>query len=332
MKIFISHASANEEVILQFASLLESVSSDISVFCSSQEGSVRVGQNFVEVILKELSDSDLFIPVISKEYYDSRFCMIELGIANAYLFDTYRKSLEDYIYPFVLFPVKKSGALSGTPISHLQAGELNNQDSLRNFLDSLVEDKGIRMGANVNRKINSFVFNIDHILLRKYDILHGARPGAYFDDSIYFRERNDVAQCSASAEGITVNFNMNPYERNDARWPNFVSLALCYTDSIDLGRYLDFNIDATFDFKLTSFTNSIKRIVVEFKQVDGNRIIESFIKEVQYGENRISIPLCSMKSNALSHVSEICFVVHPEDVVEAEGMFKISEMRVHFEE
>ena len=331
MKIFISHASSNKDVVSHFAHLLESVSSDIDVFCSSQEGSVRIGGDFVEAIIEELSDSDLFIPVISQEYYDSRFCMIELGIASAYLFDKYRKNGEDYIFPFVLFPIKKNGALSGTPISNLQAGELNNPGSLRSFFDNLVEDKGIRLGEKVNRKLASFAFNVDQITLKTHDILREARPNTYFDDSIYYRERSDVAQCSVSNGDITVNFNMNPYEQQNAKWPNFVSLALRYIDPINLGRYLDFNDDATFDFVLTSFTNSIKKITVEFKYSDGNRILESFHQNIQYGENKISIPLSAMKSDALTHISEICFVIHPEDVVEAEGMFKISNIRVKFE-
>ena len=42
----------------------------------------------------------------------------------------------------------------------------------------------------------------------------------------------------------------------------------------------------------------------------------------------MSIPLERMRSKALSDISEVCFVIHPEDVVEDEGMFKISMIEV----
>lgn len=57
MKIFISHASKNKETIFE-----------------------------------ELNTSDLFIPVLSKEYYESKFCMIELGVAYSYMYTAYKNA------------------------------------------------------------------------------------------------------------------------------------------------------------------------------------------------------------------------------------------------
>ena len=73
MRIFISHATKNREVVLRFAEFLERVSSEVEVFCSSEKGSIPVGKNFVQTIFDELNNSDLFIPMISKEYYESKF-------------------------------------------------------------------------------------------------------------------------------------------------------------------------------------------------------------------------------------------------------------------
>lgn len=91
MRIFISHATKNKEVVLKFAEFLESVSSEIEVFCSSENGSIKVGKDFIKTIFEELNSSALFIPVLSKEYYESRFCMIELGVAYSYFFQQVRK-------------------------------------------------------------------------------------------------------------------------------------------------------------------------------------------------------------------------------------------------
>ena len=95
MRIFISHATKNREIVLRFAEFLENASSDKIVFCSSEDGSIKVGENFIETIFNELNNSDLFVPVISKEYYESKFCMIELGVAYSYLYNQYNKKGED---------------------------------------------------------------------------------------------------------------------------------------------------------------------------------------------------------------------------------------------
>lgn len=78
----------------------------------------------------------------------------------------------------------------------------------------------------------------------------------------------------------------------------------------------------------TSFTNSLKRIYIEFKYSDNNRILETFEFAVSYGENAFCIPLEKMRSKALENISEICFVIHPDDIVEDEGMYKISGIEI----
>lgn len=122
---------------------------------------------------------------------------------------------------------------------------------------------------------------------------------------------------------------MNPYEKTDVRYPKFISMVLRYVDKLDLSRYLNMNAQAEFVFELMNFTNSLKRIFVEFKYSDNNQILETFEFPVQYGENKLNISLEKMKSTALSNISEICFVIHPDDVEEEEGMFKISGIQIH---
>ena len=41
MRLFISHASDNQDVVLKFASFLESISSEIEVICTSDKGSIQ---------------------------------------------------------------------------------------------------------------------------------------------------------------------------------------------------------------------------------------------------------------------------------------------------
>lgn len=327
MRIFISHASKNREVVLKFAEFLEMLNSNIEVFCSSEKGSIKVGKNFIETIFKELDQSDIFIPVISQEYYDSKFCMIELGVAYSYLYNRYSKNGEDYIFPFSLYPIKKDYALSGTPLANLQTGDLCDESDIHSFLEYLSSEKGLSI-SGWNCKLHSLKFELDQIVLKKQDILALAKTNTFFDDSIEFNHRGDIANYSISDNTVVVNYNMNPYEKHDVKRPNFISFVLGYVDKLDIGHYLDFNDSSQFKFTITSFTNSLKRIFVEFKYSDNNRILETFEFPIVYGENQLSIPIEKMKSNALSAISEICFVIHPDDVVEDEGMYKISNMNI----
>lgn len=327
MRIFISHATKNKEVVLKFAEFLESVSSEIEVFCSSENGSIKVGKDFIKTIFEELNSSVLFIPVLSKEYYESRFCMIELGVAYSYFFNKYEKEGEEYIMPFALHPVTRGQALSGTPMANIQTGEMNDEDDIKSLLEYLSAEKGVHIGAGVNRKLHSFKAELDQIFLTKQNIVELAKIGTYFDDSIDFKRKEDVVSYSVKDNAIIVNYNVNPYEKMEVKKPNFISMVLKYVDTIDLGRYLDFNDAAEFTFVLTSFTNSLMRIYVEFKYT-GQSVLETFKLPVVYGENKLSIPLKEMRSKALTQIKEICFVVHPEDVVEEEGMFQIGEIRI----
>lgn len=328
MRIFISHATKNREAVLKFAEFLETVSSDIEVFCSSENGSIKVGKNFVETIFNELNNSDLFVPIISREYYESKFCMIELGVAYSYLYNQHNKRGEDYIFPFALYPVQKGQALSGTPLANIQTGSINDTNDIHSFLEYLSSDKKVKTGSGINRKLHEFKYDMDQILLKNQNIIELAKVNAYFDDSIEFKYHQDIVSTSITENTIVVNYNMNPYEKKDVMCPNFISIVLSYVDKLDLGRYLDFNDTFELQFVITSFTNSLKRVFVEFKHSDSNRILDTFEFPITYGENKLHIPLEKMKSNALSNISEICFVIHPDDVVENEGMYKISEVEI----
>ena len=66
MRIFISHSIKNEKIVLKFAEFLESINSEIEVFCSSERGSIGTGKNFVKTIFDELDACDLFIPVLRR--------------------------------------------------------------------------------------------------------------------------------------------------------------------------------------------------------------------------------------------------------------------------
>lgn len=329
MRIFLSHSIRNEEIVLKFAEFLESVSPQIEVFCTSEKGNIGLGKNFIEVIFDNLNTCDVFIPVLSEEYYQSRFCMIELGVAYSYLYNKYAAKGEEYILPMALYPVQKGQALSGTPMTMIQTGELNDENDIKELLQYLSEEKGVHIGAGTNRKIHTFKTEIDQMILKDQDIFELAQTVSCFkEEDVVFKKYEDIVKHSVNDHTMVVNFNMNPYDLDDAKYPNFISAVLKYVDTINLGRYLDFSDVAEFQFVLTNFTNSLKNIDVEFKFSDNNRILKKYPCPVEYGENKISIPLKDMRSNALREITEICFVIHPEDVIEKEGMFQIGDVKV----
>lgn len=328
MRIFISHASKNGEIVLKFAELLEKVSCEIEVFCSFERGTIGAGQNFVEKIFDELNNSDLFIPIISREYFESKFCMIELGVAFSYLYNRYKNEGENYIFPFALYPIQKGQALSGTPIANLQVGSINEKEDIHSFLECLSNDKGIYIGSGINQKIHSFIYEVEQVVMKTQNVIETAKIKTFFDNSIEFRNPGDVVSNSIAENMIVVNYNMNPYDRDSLKKPNFISLVLKYVDKFDLRKYLNFNNQAEFVFTVNDFSDSLKRIFVEFKYSDSNVILDTFEFPIEYGENKLKIPLERMDSKALSNISEICFVIHPGDVKEEEGMFKVGEIMI----
>lgn len=101
-----------------------------------------------------------------------------------------------------------------------------------------------------------------------------------------------------------------------------------YADKLNIKHYLDFKDTAELSFILNNATNSLEKIPVEFKHSDNIEVLDTFKFSVEHGENKFSIPLKKMKSKALANISEICFVMHPEDLVAEECMFKLSEIKI----
>ena len=80
-KIFISHSTKNKEVadmLSDFLILLKVLNEDI--FCSSRLGN-GVDKIISDEVKKEIQKSSVFFLILSKEYYESAYCLNEAGIA-----------------------------------------------------------------------------------------------------------------------------------------------------------------------------------------------------------------------------------------------------------
>lgn len=328
MKIFVSHATRNKDIVLKFAEFLESINSNIEVFCSSEKGSIIGGSNFVDKIFRELDDSDLFIPVLSSEYYESKFCMIELGVAYSYLCNKYERRGSFYIAPFALYPLKRGEALSGTPISAMQVMQMEEKEDVKAFLEYLKREQQVHVGAGMNKKLDDFETEIAGIYLEKQNMLKAARIEAYFDDRADYEQRKDIVDYILQDQKINIQYNQKPLENSNSRIPNFIGLAMKYADGIDIGVYLKYNENAKFEFCVYDEAKALKSICIEFKYGDVLSKLGTFVEELEGKETLVSIPLKQMESKALNKISEICFVIWKEDIQKTKGRFTIDNIRI----
>lgn len=320
MKIFISHSTKDWDIVARLSSFLESLSDNIEVFCSSDSGAIPTGNDFIQTITTELETCDAFLPLISDHYFKSKFCMIELGFAYSQLHKLDNEERQRYIYPFCIPPLG-SNALQGTPLGNIEAAQIDSVEGFRSILENTQDFQSGR-----NRRIHSFVESIRSLLLARKDFFADASIDVFCSDNVDFKDKYDYVSFSRMESETTFNFNLDPYECGGAR-PNFVSLVYGFIDQIDLAQVLAVNENSSVDFEIRSFTNSLSKIDVEFKFSDNNRILKVLHLPIHYGRNSFSVPLAEMRSNALKQVSEICFVIHPGDTVENEGMIKISNLR-----
>lgn len=326
MKIFISHANKDEKLALALAAFLESIDASVEVFCTSQAGSIKVGRDYVSSITKELNMCDAFIPLLSPNYYESRFCMIELGFAYAILFSKYDDEY-NYIFPLATYPIKKAEALINTPLAQLQVASIIDIEDIRSYVESLIDEKNIKFGSGLNKKINAFVHDIKKCVFERIDVMAKAKvmvcksaeaPG---EDSDYMKYSIMPEQ-----NGYTINFKAKPTGTNS--YPNFLSFVIKYVDKLNLYETANYFENSKLKICINNDTNSIRRIDIQIKYSDNNNILNSYSTILYDGINNIAIPLQEIKSEALKNVSEICFVIKPSSYIEAEGMMQVFDIRV----
>ena len=84
-KIFISHASKDLEIVNYFVDQVLRLGLGISneqIFCTSLEGmGIRTGKEFREEIKNKITDSELVLIMLSKNYKESEICLNEMGAA-----------------------------------------------------------------------------------------------------------------------------------------------------------------------------------------------------------------------------------------------------------
>ncbi len=322
MKIFISHSSKDKNMANALSNFLESIEPSVEVFCSSQIGSIKVGQNFVKTITNALNNCDAFIPLLSPNYYNSRFCMVELGFAYSVLVHNHADD-DNYIFPVAIPPIRKGDALMGTPLAQLQVLSIHTVEDLRVYLESIFEKSNLVLKSGINRKISEFVYEVKEYIFEQYNINNCAQQLVCKSQDVS-GEDSDYLKYSVmpDANGYTVNFRAKPFT-SSTTYPDFLSFVYQYVDKVDLYEPAALFEDSCLKVCINNFTNSITKIDIEIKYSNNNLILTRQTIALTDGENKVTIPLSEIKREALRIVSEICFVIKPSAYIEDEGMLQI---------
>lgn len=155
-KVFISHSFENKELAEYFVEFLQlgmGVQKQ-DIFCTMQSGCLTTGEDFVTKIKQELTECNAVVSLITEEYLQSKFCLVEMGAVWA---------LSKRYFPLITVPFEQ---LDRTPLHGLQMRKLNSKVDLSIVYDEFYECE-IRTEhstAEFNKRLEDFIYKVDKIL------------------------------------------------------------------------------------------------------------------------------------------------------------------------
>lgn len=319
MKVFISHSSKDEEVAKSLTYFLKNLCFDTEVFCSSAEGVINQGDDFVQSIESGLKNSDVFIPLISKNYNQSKYCLIELGYAYA---KSVSRKKKYHILPFCIPPVTRSEALLGTPLAHLNTAVLNDKEDMQNFLRILIKNNLIPQASIMNCDILSFINKVNNAVMKSENIL----GNAIILPICSTQNNPDAIKHTQDDDKHTVNWNLFANGK-DIR-PDFISLVFKFPGTFNFYAFLKTDSNIKFRCMINNYTDSLSNIDIEFKYHEQPQKLKSHKIMLNPGINKVEIPIRDMNIEGLKQISEICFVCWDPYIKEVEGMFSIEQIQV----
>jgi len=336
VKVFISHASADKDIAIAFSRFLDSLASNVDIFCSSITGNISIGDNFVNSIMEQLADSTVFIPLISEKYRKSKFCIMELGIAFSYLFEKHKneKSKDEgknYICPFVIPPTGCVEAVYDTPLRDYQVFALNDVDSIASFIEDLEKNRSVKLRTVIGQRCAAFVERLNELLVYSDSILSIASTLTFRAGNVSGAEDKYISHEQKGNE-IIISYNMSPLS-TESEYPEYIGLALIFPDRLDLCTMAEIYGDSQIAFNLLMESQLFNKIDIEIKHSDNNLILDRVTCPVRVGINPVSIKLSGLIKKgrkAMQNISEICFVLKPTYIDNPEGQFSLTDIDVHF--
>jgi hypothetical protein len=126
MRIFISHATADREIVGRLIDLLVKGAGVLrsDIFCTSAVGlGARNGEQFVNEILGNLDSAELVIAVLSQEFFASPFCLAEVGAAQVRKRIKKNVKFHALLIPPAEYETHLVGVLYGVQAGKIDAGE-----------------------------------------------------------------------------------------------------------------------------------------------------------------------------------------------------------------
>ena len=320
MKIFISHSSKDKELVLMFIDLLvQGFHIDNNeIFCTSMDNALRVGEDFIKSIKENLHDSEIVLFLITQNYIDSNFCVMEMGAAWAF---------KDDIFPIIVPPLDYN-VLNDTPLKIIQSMILSDADDLfgKLYEYKLVEKQIIQRLTFVQErellnKIGLFTENVKTYVNKNF--------GFNFKEAkiICVSQNGDPEAVKIKSDGVSHKILCNFQSSSFYPIPsNFISC------SYQFAPHKDWSIitsNSIFMCKCKSNDMSVQKLTIEFKSGDNlfKFYEHTFLIEKGYLEIQIPISYETMPTKYLKDISEICFVIRPNFVRDSTGEIEISELK-----
>ncbi len=332
MKVLLCYSKDNKELADVVKEYLKSVndSLDIRISCDGKED--RVGKKGADTLHENLNDADIYIPILTKEFYASRFCVMAFGAAVFYLYNKYKYEAGDLIYPLCVYPLNPEKALKYTLIAHLPAYDIMNEN--------VIEELSRRLGGSENgikSGTKEFIYDIKKIAYGKTNLLQlateikGFAWGGNAEGTIG-KDNERFCNVDSNEKRINVGFNLSPrgFEDEKKKKPDF-GVFLIFRDTVNMDTFLSLSKEARLVFELNSFTSSFKQFTVEFK-TDG-----------QYGKVKVGEETLAVKEDCATYevplsviggendrkaISEVNIIVLSENTVEDEGSFYLKNITI----
>lgn len=326
-KIFISHSSADAWALEGLISLLRERNPELSVFCSS-EAVILPGDNYKETIFREIREADYFAALISSNYWKSKYCIMELGAAYAG-----KKNMNPdaaRIMPLILPPIEPNMAMANTPLVEIEVTSIINPASLAAFLKIIQADPSQELSGSVQIRVSDYSAYVHRTILSKQNVLRDSRTDVFFEElpGHPIDKKSVISRIEEDQKRFCVEYHFRDFPYSPL--PSFASFAILYEDGFNLREYYRFDKNAEFCVNLLKETQSPEKICVEFKSNDRSRV-RTFERELSEGTNELRFPLEEMNYEWSEKISEICFVLHPQEMKDPEGRFILENFHVHME-
>ncbi|MBS7528291.1 toll/interleukin-1 receptor domain-containing protein [Fusibacter paucivorans] len=330
MKVFISHSSKNRKIVNELGHFISDLNPNVTLFCSSMEGHLNVGEDFLNKIINGLNNADVFIAILSEEYLASKFCVMELGAAWMKLFEAKNEDTNKYLFPLVLHPIN-TAVLNNTPIHTTQAIGLNTEGEIKLLVTKLI-DIGVIDGdiELYLKQIEDFHQTISELIQQTNASNLVTRSKILNISSNGVPEALQVTKIGNDKE-VNIAFNFDAVNENNEK-PTFTSMVLKYRKPINLEAMIDnAQEEAFFQFKVKNAYQKIKKIKLEIKSGPRNEIILEHVNAIESLDQEIHVPFLSGDEYGWDEITEICFVIFPEYLEVRRGDFSISEINTFLE-